>query len=645
MSKKRTNTPSPTLTASDQKDLGILPSPPNTPQATLEKFAPFILFALAFLLYVLTFGHGFVLDDPMSVELNQYVQKGISGIPDILTSNYRAGVEGANSSGQVYRPLSLIMFAIEHDLAPNSTFLLHFINVLLYAFSAVAVWLLYRALLPNASYLLPFAAAVLFVAHPIHTEVVANIKSRDEILALLFIALSLWACVKYLQQNTIVWLLAMIGSYFLALLSKESAITMIPVFALIAYFVGKRNIVQSATQLLWATIPAALFLGMRYYAITHSTGIDEVSKMDNPIVEAGSILIQWATGFLVLGKYLLMLFVPYQLIYDYSYNAMPLTNFGDFRVLLSILVYIALAIYAFWQLPKRNIVALCILALFCSLSIYSQLILVIGTLFGERLAYLPSLWFCLGIVYVLFSLLNSTQANTQTNNGRQIAMGIVLAISALFGIKTVIRAAEWKNNLSLFSADAPKSPNSVRLNDNLSTELHRQYINPNSTLSPTQKEQLLSDMIKYSKQSLTVAPSPVAYVNIGNAYFAQRKFTDAETNYLKSLEIMPNFGVAKGNLASVYREWGREEGEKNQNVQKAIELLQKSLLYDDQNPTAYNMLGAANGMLQNHAVAIEMFEKSLTLNPNDQTVIKNLIIAYRNTGNTQKAQEYEQKLK
>jgi hypothetical protein len=282
MSKKRTNNPSPTPTASAQKDLGILPSPPNKPQATLEKFAPFILFALAFLLYVLTFGHGFVLDDPMSVELNQYVQKGISGIPDILTSNYRAGVEGANSSGQVYRPLSLIMFAIEHDLAPNSTFLLHFINVLLYAFSAVAVWLLYRALLPNASYLLPFAAAVLFVAHPIHTEVVANIKSRDEILALLFIALSLWACVKYLQQNTIGWLLAMIGSYFLALLSKESAITMIPVFALIAYFVGKK----------------------KHWAKCHSTAVGNDTRssvfgvcvtMPSPTLRASTRLVKWIT--------------------------------------------------------------------------------------------------------------------------------------------------------------------------------------------------------------------------------------------------------------------------------------------------------------------------------------------------------------
>lgn len=643
MSKKRTQTsPSTTPKPTHKEERLVLPS---SQQQTLEKFAPLILFALAFLLYVVTLGHGFVLDDPMSVELNQYVQKGIIGIPDILTSNYRAGVEGANSSGQIYRPLSLIMFAIEHDIAPNSAFLLHFVNVLLYAFTAVAVWLLYRALVPNAPYLLPFAAAVLFVAHPIHTEVVANIKSRDEILALLFIALSLWACVKYTQNNKLSWLILLLGSYFLALLSKESAITMLPVFPLIAYFVGKQNVPKSALQLLWAIIPAVLFLAMRYYAITHSVGINDTSKMDNPIIEAGSLMVQWATGFLVLGKYLLMLFVPHPLVYDYSYNALPLSNFGDFRVWISILVYVVLAIYAFWQLPKRNMVAFCILALFCSLSIYSQLLLVIGALFGERLAYLPSLWFCLGIVYAIFSVLKSANNTDAKGKYPLLATTVVLTISAFFGVKTVLRAAEWKDNFTLFSTDAPKLPNSVRLNDNLSTELYRRYINPKLTLSPTEKEQLLNDMIKYSTQSLTIAPSPVAYVNIGNAYTAQRKFADAETNYLKSLEIMPNFAVAKGNLAANYQEWAREEGEKNGNVQKAIELLQKSLLYNDQSPTAYNMLGAANGMIGNGTVAIEMFEKSFALNPTDQVVIKNLIIAYRNAGNTAKAQEYESKLK
>lgn len=645
MSKRRTQTPSSTISEPISKVAPIIVAPSN--QQPLEKFAPLILFALAFLLYVVTLGHGFVLDDPMSIELNRYVQKGIIGIPDILTSNYRAGVEGANSSGQIYRPLSLIMFAIEHDIAPNSTFLLHFVNVLLYAFTAVVVWFLYRALVPNAPYLLPFAATVLFVAHPIHTEVVANIKSRDEILALLFIALSLWACVKYTQKNNIDWLMLMIGSYFLALLSKESAITMLPVFPLIAYFVGKQNVSKSALQLLWALIPAVLFLAMRYYAITHSVGINDTSKMDNPIIEASNLMVQWATGFLVLGKYLLMLFVPHPLVYDYSYNALPLTNFGDFRVWISILVYVALAIYAFLQLPKRNIMAFCILALFCSLSIYSQLLLVIGALFGERLAYLPSLWFCLGIVYAVFAMLKSINDNNLATKSRYalLATTLVLAVSAFFGVKTVLRAAEWKDNFTLFSTDAPKLPNSVRLNDNLSTELHRRYINPKLTLSSTEKEQLLNDMIKYSKQSLTIAPSPVAYVNIGNAYSAQRKFADAETNYLKSLEIMPNFAVAEGELAANYQEWAREEGEKNGNVQKAIELLQKSLIYNDQSPTAYNMLGAANGMIGNGVVAIEMFEKSFALNPTDQVVIKNLIIAYRNAGNIAKAQEYESKLK
>src|SRR6185436_19306690 len=47
--------------------------------------------------------------------------------------------------------------------------------------------------------LVPFAIALLWIAHPIHTEVVANIKSRDELLAFLFSILTMWQCVQYVS--------------------------------------------------------------------------------------------------------------------------------------------------------------------------------------------------------------------------------------------------------------------------------------------------------------------------------------------------------------------------------------------------------------------------------------------------------------
>ncbi|HNL08144.1 MAG TPA: glycosyltransferase family 39 protein, partial [Chitinophagales bacterium] len=275
----------------------------------------FGLVVLGFLLYVNTLQHGFVLDDPLSISLNTYVQKGWGGIMDILTTNYRAGVEGANSSGSVYRPLSLIMFAIEWSISPNSPFIGHFMNVLLYALTGGIVYLVFYQLLGKKNVWVAFAAALLFVAHPIHTETVANIKSRDEILCLLLFLCSLWAYLRYLANDNKTYLLLAMGAYFLSLLSKENAITMLPVFALLHYH--RHTQTRTAlVQLGISLLPAILFLAMRQYALTHSAGITTIDKMDNPIIAANSLSTQWATGVFVLGKYVQVLLFPYPLICD-----------------------------------------------------------------------------------------------------------------------------------------------------------------------------------------------------------------------------------------------------------------------------------------------------------------------------------------
>lgn len=61
--------------------------------------------ALAFLLYFNTLGHQYVLDDPLAIGGNEFVKKGISGIPDLLSHHYRAGTEAANASALLYSTL------------------------------------------------------------------------------------------------------------------------------------------------------------------------------------------------------------------------------------------------------------------------------------------------------------------------------------------------------------------------------------------------------------------------------------------------------------------------------------------------------------------------------------------------------------
>ncbi|MEM6724852.1 MAG: hypothetical protein AAF598_12485, partial [Bacteroidota bacterium] len=156
-----------------------------------------ILAGLAFLLYANTLGHDFVLDDDIITRKNSLVQKGFAGIPEIFTHGYLYGFNGMND--QSYRPLVLVNLAIETALFGQKSSVHHFFNVLLYALSCFFLLAFARRLLGKEGMYWAFGACLLFTAHPIHTEVVANIKSRDEILSFLFVILSLDQLIRYAE--------------------------------------------------------------------------------------------------------------------------------------------------------------------------------------------------------------------------------------------------------------------------------------------------------------------------------------------------------------------------------------------------------------------------------------------------------------
>ncbi|MFM8758730.1 MAG: hypothetical protein ACKODS_04200, partial [Methylophilaceae bacterium] len=138
--------------------------------------------AVVILLYGRCVGFDFTLDDDLFIRKNAMVQKGISGLADIFTRG------SLNESGiQPYRPVTLTSFVIEKVLFNNSKAIAHLINLLLYMGVLQILYLLIRKLFSDFHYLLSAAIVLLFAAHPLHTEVVASIKGRDELLAALFV--------------------------------------------------------------------------------------------------------------------------------------------------------------------------------------------------------------------------------------------------------------------------------------------------------------------------------------------------------------------------------------------------------------------------------------------------------------------------
>jgi len=200
----------------------------------LQKLYPYRLYfliAFSVLVYSHTLFHDFVFDDDIVLVKNQHVINGTEGIAKIWSTNYLNGYQQFNDA--LYRPLSPTVFNMVHSIAGLNPHAFHLVNILVYALLVFIVYKLFNQLFPRKEKYV-FWGVLLFAVHPIHTEVVANIKSLDELLALLLGASASYYILLYKSgKNTLVQVFIL---YVLALFSKESAISFLLIIPLFYYF-------------------------------------------------------------------------------------------------------------------------------------------------------------------------------------------------------------------------------------------------------------------------------------------------------------------------------------------------------------------------------------------------------------------------
>jgi tetratricopeptide (TPR) repeat protein len=194
---------------------------------------PWVFFLLGFLLYGNTVFHGFNMDDDLVTMEHPLTSQGFSGIPSIVTSPY---YEDASGYSYEYRPVTHISFAIEHALFGGTALSGHLINILIYALTCMLVFKLLVAMFPDVGRLFPVLATLLFIVHPMHTEAVASIKNREELLALLTAVGSMASTLRYLDTKRPLWLVAALTLIGCSLLSKISALSLVLSVPLLATF-------------------------------------------------------------------------------------------------------------------------------------------------------------------------------------------------------------------------------------------------------------------------------------------------------------------------------------------------------------------------------------------------------------------------
>jgi tetratricopeptide (TPR) repeat protein len=607
-----------------QKPIPALPKN-NKPETKpiQQKWIYLVVAAFALLLYANTFKSDYTVDDGTVIKSNKYTTAGISSLGKIFTSPYRAGFW--NRKEGLYRPLSVAMFAIEWQIAPAKPVLNHVINVLLYALSMMVLFSVLKKILHTFHPLIPLVATLLFVAHPLHTEVVANIKSRDEILSLLFGLSSVYFMLKYVSTNQLKWMILSSFVYFLCLLSKESSITWIGVFPLVLWCSTTLDLKKIVFNMIPFIVVISLFFIIRHIVLGTIISTDfQLLLINNSLLATSNTIDRFATAIYILGKYLWLLFFPIHLVFDYSFNTIPIVQISSMEAIIPLLIFSGLFIYAIVKLKERSIISFGILFFVGTVILVSNIFFLIEATMAERFLYTPSLGFCIVIAILSSKLLSKksikqqhelTVSDFQNNTMLLLPLAIVLF---LFSARTIARNADWKNNLTLLAKDSKTSPNSARICYAYGSAIliEQALIEKDNNA----KQQYLDQAIEQLKKGVSLIPNyNDAWYHLGIAYKEKEDGKDAVMAFEQARAYKPfddadhlsSSGIAYG-MAGQY--------------DKAIADLELAIHYDSTSADAYNNLGLYLSESGNLDAALKAFDHSLRLK-------KDFDKAYYNRGN------------
>lgn len=593
--------------------------------------------ALGFVLYLNTFGHIYCLDDYSVIKENWVTKGGLKNIGLMFSTEYRYGAW--NSPGSLYRPFSLLIFSLQWQLSPDNPAVGHVMNAILYGLGGWLLWVTWRRILVNYHPILPALGVLFFVAHPVHTEVVANIKSLDEILALFFCTTALYGVWRYLDTNRTGWLTTAVLAYAVAMFSKESSITFLAIIPLTIWFFTDRSLAQNLRISALFLIPALFFLFVRHQVLSAQPYQEVYSALDNFIVAAKDPGTRLASAFMMCGLYLKTLLFPHPLISDLGYPQMKLVTFADWRALLGLLAYAGMFGWAVLNLRKKHILSYAILFYLIAFSLFSNVLMLIGTSYGERVLYVPSWGYALGLAAAILLVLrikpeHDTPASDQVRNPNgkgTLVWGIAGVILLAYSIKTVLRNPAWYTSYNLYQADIPNSPNCAKLNYHLGIETIKEgLIEESGQVTDTA---WVEKAIAFHSRAIELFPDyHDAYGSRGLAQFRLGRYDQAFDDYQKALKHRPNDDKVLSNLGFIYF--------LRQQLDSAETVYRKSISLNPRFIDARRNLGAVLAMQRRFPEAIEQWQEGLKYEPDNTTLLHYIGSAYTDMGQPEQAKPW-----
>ncbi len=457
-------------------DVGDRPRPWLTSAKLWEALAAVAATAL----YARTIAFGWAYDDQMEIVRNTFVHS-FAHLPEIFRTTLWTG---SGMETYLYRPLVLVTYALNHAVSGLEAWSYHLVNVGLYAAACVLVFRVGR--LWRLSVVAAGLGALLFAVHPVHVEVAANVAGRKDLLAGVFVLAMVLVHGRAVRDGGR-RLVPPVALYAGAMLSKEIGVMGLLLVAVQdAFLHDDRREFFNRPRVIglyfgYMAALAAFFLAR--LSVTGVIGVPETFAFDNPLVAVGTGA-RWATALVVAGQGVGLLAAPLSLSPDYSFDAIPVVVSVMDPRLWGTAAGIGLIVWGL-AVPKvrRSVLPLALAWYAATLFPASNLLVAVGTIFGERLLFLPSVAFCLGagagIVW----------AATRFPRGTVTATTILVAA---LSVQTVRYSGAWADDIALFEWATNSVPRSTKAHHKLGEEYLR--------------EGRLGDALRSLSRALRIAP-------------------------------------------------------------------------------------------------------------------------------------------
>lgn len=536
---------------------------------------------------------------------------------------------------RLYRPLATFSFALQYALSRDDPAAYHAVNIALHGLMCGLVWLLAQRLIGDRS--VSSLAALIFAVHPLHSEAVANVVGRAEVLAAIFLAVGILALVPprpVVERGgttratafTLARTAASVPLFTLALLAKETAVCYLPVAALIAHFRVRLTGVPPKSG--WLAhgallgLPLAIYLPMRYVALeNHLLRDREPAIVMNALVAAQGWDRAWLP-FSVLGHYTRLVLAPARLSCNYGFALLDPAAGPDLMTLLGALAAAAGALGLAGYFSRSQVwrqIALMTALSAASYLLISNTVLLIGVAVAERLMYWPTApLFILLAVLIVEGWRRFCAAGQPLHQSAGLLRGVGVALLFALALRSFFRNADWKNNGSLFPRDAEIWPQSVELNLGVA----REVLPRAAYATGARREQLLTLAQSHLETCLRLLPRyDAAMRELGRVKGIRGDYDAAIELFSAVIQMVPMDHVSKQLLAEA-------RALKSGAAREDVAGVMAPLASQPTSAALHRDVGERLLLLGHAAPALDVLRRARELAPEDGEILRLLADAY-----------------